>query len=427
MSDGTPKIDTLIVGGGFAGLAAAAQLARAGRRVTLVEASQTLGGRARTHIIDGRAFNLGPHALYAGGRARALLTELGIDPPGRAPKLGGGFAMFRGHNHTLPTGLASLLTTGLFSLGARFSAARLMSRLSQQRPEDLRETSVQDWLQGLHLDPTTGAYAEAIVRLSTYVNAPEQLSAQVALQQVQLGMSSSVRYLDGGWQPMIDALAGVARQAGATLLTGTKVLELQRQRSHYIAQLGEGEHLTAGTVILATPPKAALRLLGQLGPLPSWHDQLQPVRASCLDVALHRLPRPRATFGLGIDAPTYVSVHSATAQLGPGAVVHVARYLGPNEAPTTRPELEEVLQQLQPGFASELLHAEYHPKMIVSHGLPRPSALDARPGPSNSGQPGIFLAGEWVRSEAWLLDAACASAQAAAQLVLHTQPGVRAA
>src|SRR5262249_57979689 len=56
--------DVAVVGGGLAGLAAAAYLGRAGRKVTLFERSRSLGGRAATHENGGFRFNIGPHALY---------------------------------------------------------------------------------------------------------------------------------------------------------------------------------------------------------------------------------------------------------------------------------------------------------------------------------------------------------------------------
>jgi hypothetical protein len=58
-----------------------------------------------------------------------------------------------------------------------------------------------------------------------------------------------------------------------------------------------------------------------------------PVRAACLDVGLARLPEPRRTFALGLDEPTYLSVHSKTAKLAPegAAAIHVAKYLSTEE------------------------------------------------------------------------------------------------
>lgn len=52
-----------VVGGGWAGCAAALTLAEAGEQVTLFEASRTLGGRARAVGLDGRRLDNGQHIL----------------------------------------------------------------------------------------------------------------------------------------------------------------------------------------------------------------------------------------------------------------------------------------------------------------------------------------------------------------------------
>src|SRR5690349_10247515 len=45
--------DVLVVGAGLAGLRCAGELARAGREVRVYEASDDVGGRVRTDVIDG--------------------------------------------------------------------------------------------------------------------------------------------------------------------------------------------------------------------------------------------------------------------------------------------------------------------------------------------------------------------------------------
>ena len=55
---------------------------------------------------------------------------------------------------------------------------------------------------------------------------------------------------------------------------------------------------------------------GGLAAPAAWSAEV-PVRASCLDVGLVRLPRPENRFALGVDRPHYFSVHSATAALAP--------------------------------------------------------------------------------------------------------------
>ena len=56
--------ETLVLGGGPAGLTAAYILARAGREVTVVERDQGLGGIARTEVRDGYRFDLGGHRFF---------------------------------------------------------------------------------------------------------------------------------------------------------------------------------------------------------------------------------------------------------------------------------------------------------------------------------------------------------------------------
>src|SRR5918912_3859738 len=118
MQAGT-SYDALVVGGGVAGLAAATFVARQGRRVKLFEQSHALGGRARTRIQDGFHFNIGPHALYRGGRGIEILGELGVAVSGRMPAVSGAFAIKDHVKHTFPAGMMSLLTTSLFGLSAK--------------------------------------------------------------------------------------------------------------------------------------------------------------------------------------------------------------------------------------------------------------------------------------------------------------------
>jgi len=71
MADG-PEV--LVVGAGVAGLACARELARAGRRVRLLERARGVGGRCATRRVDGQAVDLGVAFLH--GRDPAFLAAL---------------------------------------------------------------------------------------------------------------------------------------------------------------------------------------------------------------------------------------------------------------------------------------------------------------------------------------------------------------
>ena len=91
-----------VVGGGLAGMAAAATAAGTGADVTLFEARAHEGGRARTTAVEGGfLFNQGPHALYAGCLGIDVLRGFGIEPRGKRPPLRG-YGRLRGRIGLLP-------------------------------------------------------------------------------------------------------------------------------------------------------------------------------------------------------------------------------------------------------------------------------------------------------------------------------------
>lgn len=76
------KPSVAVIGGGWAGCAAALTLAEAGVAVTLFEASRTLGGRARAAELDGRLLDNGQHMLLGAYAACLdLMTRAQPDDP----------------------------------------------------------------------------------------------------------------------------------------------------------------------------------------------------------------------------------------------------------------------------------------------------------------------------------------------------------
>lgn len=72
------KYNTIIVGGGIAGLTAAAYLARAGQKVLLIEKNKALGGLVNSFTRDGFHFDAGVRALEDAGIIFPMLADLGI-------------------------------------------------------------------------------------------------------------------------------------------------------------------------------------------------------------------------------------------------------------------------------------------------------------------------------------------------------------
>ena len=130
-------VDLAVVGGGLAGLSAAAPVAQAGRSVVVFEQAGDVGGRAVTQVRQGISFNLGPHALYFLGHAFKLLQDLGVSFTGRLPSPGRSRLLAESGDTPLPRGLASLLRSRLFSLREKTRLIRFLATLAGLKSHDL--------------------------------------------------------------------------------------------------------------------------------------------------------------------------------------------------------------------------------------------------------------------------------------------------
>jgi phytoene dehydrogenase-like protein len=431
----TATTDAVVVGGGLAGLAVATYLARAGRSVTLFEKSRTLGGRAATQAKGDYRFNIGPHALYRGGDGAKILRELGIQFSGGTPSASGGYAVDNGVKHALPGGFVSLVTTGLLRLPGKFETARLLGSIQKIDASAAEHVTVREWLDSTIHQPDVRRLVQALFRVSTYANAPERQSAGNALAQVQLALASNVLYLDGGWQTLVDGLRAAAEAAGVRVVAGSRVESIVGDAVARGVRLADGTVVSSGAVVIAAGPAEAAALVpsGHDAVLREWADAAIPIEAACLDVALARLPRPRATFALGIDQPLYLSVHSAVAKLAPagGATIHVAKYLDPDvptDAKADERQLEALLDLVQPGWRDAVVERRFLPSMTVYHALVTAASGGAigRPGPTVPNFANLYVVGDWVGPKGLLADASLASAKQAAELIGRV-PALRAA
>ena len=68
------EADVVVIGAGYAGLAAALALADSGRSVVVLEARDRVGGRVRTDNVDGVPLDLGGMWLGAGHERFAAMA-----------------------------------------------------------------------------------------------------------------------------------------------------------------------------------------------------------------------------------------------------------------------------------------------------------------------------------------------------------------
>lgn len=142
-----------VVGGGWAGIAAAVELTASGVATTLFEAGRVLGGRARSVTVDGRTLDNGQHILLGAYHdTLALMRRVGADPERLLDRQPLRVIDAKGFHLELPKWPAPLnVAWGLLSargagLSDKLSTARWMQRLRARCFRLEKDCTVSEWL-----------------------------------------------------------------------------------------------------------------------------------------------------------------------------------------------------------------------------------------------------------------------------------------
>jgi squalene-associated FAD-dependent desaturase len=181
-----------VIGGGFAGCAAAVELAQAGYHVTLYEAGANLGGRARTVVRDGLALDNGQHLLLGAYRETRRIAEIvrgGVDddpwllsPLAIRPFGTHSDAAVSFKTRTLPAGLgliAGIATSSGLSWRERLGLVRWFARQRRRHFRCDPDLTVASLLEDLPARPRNALLAPlCLAALNTPI---ERASAQIFL------------------------------------------------------------------------------------------------------------------------------------------------------------------------------------------------------------------------------------------------------
>jgi phytoene dehydrogenase-like protein len=437
--------DIVVIGAGIAGLTAAIYLAREGRSVTVFEQSSTVGGRARTLHTNGFYFNQGPHALYLSGAGAKILEEIGVRYTGKPPPMPQYLVK---DNVMYPQigGLRSLLTTKLLKgIKSKIEAIGFFTSLKKMDFTKIQNITLQHWLNKNIESIELAELIATLCRVATYANNPDTQSAGTALGQLQLAASAGVLYLDNGWQTIVNGLMTEAKKAKVKIITGKRIVNIkelgeeQRKKQTELNYsdtrlqilLSDGNIVITSKLIIAASPNVVYDLFKdkKIQVVSDIHiKEIEPVMASCLDIALSSLPHPDRPVAFSIDKPLYLSVHSMTAKLTPGKnngeLVHVMKYQSAFERPdpeNDKLELEHFLDIVQPGWRKLVIKKRFLPNMVVYNALVTAAkgGLKGRPNIKLQNLENVYIVGDWIGQEGLLADASFASAKHAAMEILN--------
>lgn len=419
--------DVVIIGGGLAGLVAANYLAGSGLSILVLEKGAEVGGRARTERIGQQYFNLGPHALPKKGKAMPILEKLDIQLSGKPPKLGGQL-MKEGMAYEAPFTLSGVAATRLLRARERMEWAKVLLKISSVDPGKLSQQTFEQWVQHTTSSSPVQSLLYLLGRLATYCHAPDLASAKVIVSHIKTVLSG-VLYLDHGWQSLIDQLHNRAVISGVQVQSQKYVKQMNTEQHGLLKMiLSDGEQVCGKNVLWTGVPLELSRILAEqpagfpMEPLPAF----LPVKGAALDIALSRLPNPKQLFAMSLTEPVYYSVHSNYAKLSDDAssvVLHVLRYYHPEEQPKPkriRSELEQFLEQIQPGWRNYELTSRFLPQITVNQRLPQIGDEQRLAGFKKS-LPGLYIAGDWASSDFMLAEGAVTSAKQAAEEIMNKE------
>ncbi|MFI6373493.1 protoporphyrinogen oxidase [Streptomyces sp. NPDC050546] len=291
MREGQARAGTghvIVIGAGIAGLAAAHRLLERGARVTVLEASDRVGGKLLPGEIAGARVDLGAESMLARRpEAVALAREVGLadrlQPPATATASiwtrGALRPMPKGHVMGVPGTAAAL--SGLLS---DEGLARIELDAELPRTEVGDDVAVGEYVAerlgrevvDRLVEPLLGGvYAGDAYRISMRSAVPQLFEAArghasltEGVREIQAKAAAAQQTgpvfmgLEGGVGTLPLAVAESVRARGGEILTGTPVTELRRTPTDGGWRVVSGVHVWhADAVVVAVPAPAAAALL----------------------------------------------------------------------------------------------------------------------------------------------------------------------
>ncbi|MEY8017584.1 flavin monoamine oxidase family protein [Mycobacterium servetii] len=282
---GSWSVDVVVVGAGFAGLAAARELTRLGHDVVVLEGRERVGGRSFTGSVAGLPADMG--STFVGPTQDAVLAlaaELQI-PTTPTHHHGRSIIQWRGWARPYHGTIPKLSLAGLIDIGRlRWQFERIARGIpladpwNARRARELDAQSLGDWLRSVRASASSRDLLAIVSRVSWGCE-PDEVSMLHAARYVRAAGGLD-RMLDvengaqqdrfpGGTQQIADA---VAAELGPRIVLEAPVRRIERNGAGVAVTCDRGR-AEAGFVIVAVPPahRASIEFTP---PLPEEYDEL---------------------------------------------------------------------------------------------------------------------------------------------------------
>jgi UDP-galactopyranose mutase len=248
--------DVVIIGGGVSGLGLAFHAARAGRAVRVVEEDARLGGCLDTRTsAEGFWIELGAHTCYNSYGAFIELLE-GLELLGELQPRGKPVLRFLEGNTILP----GKNLGGLLRRMSLWELVRSLPRMIGASPDGQTIKSHYGRIVGAgNYERVLGPMLSAVPSQRADAFPADMLFKKRPRRKDVLRSFT----LKGGLGVVAER---IRRLPGVTITSGRAATAIARDGAGYAVTLADGERLSAELVAIATPPRAAARLLAGIFP-----------------------------------------------------------------------------------------------------------------------------------------------------------------
>ncbi len=322
----------VVIGGGICGLAIASRLSRRGESVTVLEASDQLGGLG-TFFKDGDNWiDRFYHCIMpTDDHLLGLLDDLGIRDRVYWKRTRMGFLV--GHRHfafNTPFDLLRFTPLSFFQRLRLGVVSLLLRRLGEGK--DLDNVRTEDWLRGLFGDAIWQAVWKPLFH-SKFGDHASELPALYLWQR--LGRESNVAdrgYPRGGYKTIIDALASSIEDANGDVRVSAPVSKLEEGGDSMTVRLADGSEVEADWVVSTVPLPLLRQMTTGTALEGAYRDPALPYQG--VVNALFFLSRPLEGFywtpvldcGTEFDGVVEMSALVDTEQFGGRHLVYVMKY-----------------------------------------------------------------------------------------------------
>ncbi|MER6971669.1 protoporphyrinogen oxidase [Nocardioides sp. NPDC000445] len=268
----------IVVGAGIAGLTAARDLSLKGHRVTVLEASDRVGGKIRGESVAGQTVDVGAEAmLNRRPEGVSLAREVGLDVvhPTEAKSSIWSRGALRPIPRSImgvPLDLAALESSGLLSEETLEVVRREPTLPPAKTDEDI---SVGDFIASRFGDETADRLAEPLLA-GVYAGHARAISVKAAAPQLFMlaekgSLLEAAAALPSSTVPVFAGIDGGMSRLTATLADGldirlhTHVDTVTRTPQGFLIETGD-EVEAADAVVVATPAPVAAKLLRSTAP-----------------------------------------------------------------------------------------------------------------------------------------------------------------